>query len=102
MALASAARAVPLAAVLLHVLREDARHGNTRHEDTRHGNARHEDHRALLPVLTVAGAAQLGDAAIGVGQGIAGMAVGGSVGAVVHLASAWWLSRHRRAAAAAV
>ncbi|WP_168712637.1 hypothetical protein [Streptomyces sp. A0958] len=68
-----AARALPLAAALAHVLRTE--------------------HRALAPVLAVAGAAQLGDAYIGVERGITGMAAGGTLAAAVHLASAWWLTR---------
>ncbi|MFI1380789.1 hypothetical protein [Embleya sp. NPDC020886] len=67
-------RAVPLAAGLLYLL------------------ARRTD-RGLIPILAVAGAAQLGDAVIGIEQGITGMALGGTLSATVHLASAWWLTR---------
>ncbi|WP_406296600.1 hypothetical protein OG948_13730 [Embleya sp. NBC_00888] len=67
-------RAIPLAAGLLYLL------------------ARRAD-RGLTPILIVAGVAQLGDAVIGIEQGITGMAIGGTLGATVHLASAWWLSR---------
>jgi hypothetical protein len=67
-------RAVPLAAALLYLV--------ARRTDT-----------GLVPLLAVAGAAQLGDAVIGLDQGITGMAIGGTVGATIHLTSAWWLSR---------
>ncbi|MEU1491292.1 hypothetical protein ABZ456_13665 [Streptomyces sp. NPDC005776] len=72
---AYAVRAVPLAVVLIHLLRRE--------------------HRALVPVLAVAGVAQLGDLYIGIDQGISGMAVGGALGAALHLATASWLSRRR-------
>lgn len=70
---AYAVRAVPLAAALAYLLRGES--------------------RALVPVLTVAGAAQLGDAYIGISRGVTGMAVGGTLAAGVHLTSAWWLTR---------
>lgn len=76
---AYAVRAVPLAAALVYLLRTE--------------------HRALVPVLAVAGVAQLGDAYIGIDQGITGMAVGGTLSAVVHLASARWLTRRTGAPA---
>ncbi|MFI6651239.1 hypothetical protein ACIBI8_26995 [Streptomyces sp. NPDC050529] len=66
-------RAVPLAAALGYLLRGER--------------------RGLVPVLAVAGAAQLGDAYIGISRGIPGMAVGGTLAAGVHLTSAWWLTR---------
>ncbi|MGW4713778.1 hypothetical protein [Nocardia sp. NPDC004260] len=44
--------------------------------------------RALLPLLTVSGAVQLGDVAIGAAQGIPGMMAGGSALALIHLATA--------------
>jgi len=68
-----AVRAVPLAAALGWMLFRG------------HG-------RGLAPVLAVAGIAQLGDAAIGVDRKITGMAAAGSVGALVHLTSLWWLA----------
>ncbi|MEU1365550.1 hypothetical protein ABZ454_05375 [Streptomyces sp. NPDC005803] len=70
---AYAVRAVPLAAALVYLLRGER--------------------SALVPVLAVAGVAQLGDVYIGLDQGIAGMAVGGTLSAGVHLTSAWWLAR---------
>ncbi|WP_326670399.1 hypothetical protein [Streptomyces sp. NBC_01257] len=76
---AYAVRAVPLAAALGYLLRGER--------------------RGLVPVLAVAGAAQLGDACIGITRGIPGMAVGGTLSAGVHLASAWWLTRRTGAAA---
>ncbi|MFE9320353.1 DUF4267 domain-containing protein [Nocardia sp. NPDC052278] len=81
---AYAARAIPLGAALLFSL-----------------VSRHK--RALLPLLTVSGAVQLGDVAIGATQGIPGMMVGGSVLALIHLATAGQLAlgRSRSAVAAA-
>lgn len=70
---AYAVRAVPLAAALVYLLRGE--------------------HRALLPVLAVAGVAQLGDAYIGITRGVTGMAVGGTLAAATHLGTAWWLTR---------
>ncbi|MEU1467013.1 hypothetical protein ABZ434_02115 [Streptomyces sp. NPDC005761] len=70
---AYAVRAVPLAAALACLLRGER--------------------RGLVPVLAVAGAAQLGDAYIGISKGIPGMAVGGALAAGVHLASVGWLTR---------
>ncbi|MFI7665198.1 hypothetical protein [Nocardia sp. NPDC049526] len=70
---AYAARAVPLGAALLFSLASRRK-------------------RALLPLLTVSGAVQLGDVAIGVRQGIPGMVVGGSVLALIHLATAGQLA----------
>ncbi|MFF3174859.1 hypothetical protein ACFVQ0_19825 [Streptomyces sp. NPDC057900] len=70
---AYAVRAVPLAAALVYALKGER--------------------RALVPVLAVAGAAQLGDAYIGARRGVTGMAVGGTVAAATHLGTAWWLIR---------
>lgn len=70
---AYAARAVPLAVALVHLLRRE--------------------HRALVPVLAVAGVAQLGDLYIGVDRGVTGMAVGATLAAATHLGTAWWLTR---------
>jgi len=50
---------------------------------------------AVLVTLTVAGLAQVGDIAIGAAHGIAGMAVGATVGAVIHLGSVAVLARKR-------
>jgi hypothetical protein len=72
---AYAVRAVPLAAVLLFLL---VRRGST---------------AALVPVLVVAGLAQLGDAVIGVGLGQPGMLAGGTLLGAIHLLSAVWLLR---------
>lgn len=44
--------------------------------------------RHLVPVLLVSGIVQAGDALIGATSGIPGMAVGGTVAAALHLASA--------------
>ncbi|MFX0576586.1 hypothetical protein [Nocardia nepalensis] len=81
---AYAARAIPLGAALLFSLTSRRKPG-------------------LLPLLTVSGAVQLGDVAIGASQGIPGMMVGGTVLALIHLATAGQLafSRSRDAAAAA-
>ncbi|MET8870579.1 hypothetical protein [Nocardia sp. NPDC004604] len=81
---AYAARAVPLGAALLFSL-----------------TSRHK--RGLLPLLTVSGAVQLGDVAIGATQGIPGMMVGGTVLALIHLATAGQLvlGRNRGAAVTA-
>jgi hypothetical protein len=49
---------------------------------------------ALLPLLVVLGAAQVGDAALGVRLRNWGMTAGASVGAVIHLLSAAWLAAH--------
>ncbi|MFD8688216.1 hypothetical protein [Streptomyces sp. NPDC059651] len=70
---AYAVRAVPLAVALVHLLRRE--------------------HRTLVPVLAVAGAAQLGDLYIGIDQGVTGMAVGATLAAATHLGTAWWLIR---------
>lgn len=48
---------------------------------------------AQWPLLTVAGLAQAGDLAIGLRQRNTGMAIGSAVGAVLHLATAWWSAR---------
>ncbi|WP_216892485.1 hypothetical protein [Nocardia alni] len=48
--------------------------------------------RSLVPILIVAGLAQLGDVAAGVPQRNRGMIAGATVAAVVHLASAWWFA----------
>lgn len=81
---AYAARAIPLGAALLFSLA-----------------SRHK--RGLLPLLTVSGAVQLGDVAIGAAQGVPGMMVGGTVLALVHLVTAGQLAlgRNRDAAATA-
>ncbi|MEV6254172.1 hypothetical protein ACIHAX_20685 [Nocardia sp. NPDC051929] len=81
---AYAARAIPLGAALLFSLAGRRK-------------------RALLPLLTVSGAVQLGDVAIGAAQGIPGMMAGGSALALVHLATAGHLvlRRSRFATAAA-
>ncbi|WP_433192657.1 hypothetical protein ACQP1G_28615 [Nocardia sp. CA-107356] len=81
---AYAARAIPLGAALLFSLASRRKRG-------------------LLPLLTVSGAVQLGDVAIGATQGIPGMLVGGTVLALIHLATAGQLaiSRSRDAAATA-
>ncbi|NED88874.1 hypothetical protein G3I76_53480 [Streptomyces sp. SID11233] len=76
---AYAVRAVPLAAALVYALKGER--------------------RALVPVLAVAGAAQLGDAYIGVSRGVTGMAVGGTLAAATHLGTAWWLIRRTGAPA---
>ncbi|WP_433709978.1 hypothetical protein ACQP2U_26635 [Nocardia sp. CA-084685] len=73
---AYAARAIPLGAALLFSLASRRK-------------------RALLPLLTVSGAVQLGDVAIGAAQGIPGMMVGGSVLALIHLATAGRLALDR-------
>jgi len=51
--------------------------------------------RHLIPLLVVSGIAQTGDALMGITSGIPGMAFGGGISAVVHLASARWLSARR-------
>ncbi|WP_433733613.1 hypothetical protein ACQP0C_15620 [Nocardia sp. CA-129566] len=81
---AYAARAIPLGAALLFSL-----------------TSRHK--RGLLPLLTVSGAVQLGDVAIGATQGVPGMMVGGTVLALIHLATAGQLAlgRNRDVAATA-
>ncbi|WP_327337211.1 hypothetical protein OG384_13770 [Streptomyces sp. NBC_01324] len=76
---AYAVRAVPLAAALVYALKGER--------------------RALVPVLAVAGAAQAGDAYIGVSRGVTGMAVGGTLAAATHLGTAWWLIRRTGAPA---
>jgi hypothetical protein len=47
----------------------------------------------LVPVLIVAGVAQVGDAFIGAWHGIPGMLIGGSTLAAIHLGTAAWLAR---------
>ncbi|MDV3221493.1 hypothetical protein [Intrasporangium sp.] len=47
----------------------------------------------LVPMLVVAGAAQVGDSVIGTAYAVPGMMVGGAVLAVIHLMSAGWLIR---------
>ncbi|MFG2674382.1 hypothetical protein [Streptomyces sp. NPDC048445] len=76
---AYAVRALPLAAALVYALKGER--------------------RALVPVLAVAGAAQAGDAYIGVSRGVTGMAVGGTLAAATHLGTAWWLIRRTGAPA---
>ncbi|MEV2219774.1 DUF4267 domain-containing protein [Nocardia vinacea] len=73
---AYAARAIPLGAALLFSLTSRRK-------------------RALLPLLTVSGAVQLGDVAIGATQGVPGMMVGGSVLALIHLVTAGQLALGR-------
>ncbi|MEU2253992.1 hypothetical protein ABZ540_12545 [Nocardia xishanensis] len=81
---AYAARAVPIGAALLFSLASRRK-------------------RALLPLLTVSGAIQLGDVAIGATQGISGMMAGGSALALIHLVTAGhvMLGRSRSATVAA-
>jgi hypothetical protein len=74
---AYAVRAIPLTAVLLLLL------------------VRRGPMVALVPLLVVAGLAQVGDAVIGIGLGQPGMLAGGSLLAAVHLLSAGWLHRRR-------
>lgn len=50
---------------------------------------------AMLVTLAVAGLAQVGDIAIGAAHGIAGMAIGATVGAVIHLVSAAVIARKK-------
>jgi len=76
---AYAVRAIPLSVVLLVLL---VRRGPT---------------AVLVPLLLVAGLAQVGDAVIGVGLGEPGMLGGGSLLAAAHLVSAGWLYRRRDA-----
>ncbi|MEV0093285.1 hypothetical protein [Streptomyces sp. NPDC050738] len=70
---AYAARALPLSLVALVMLTGGA--GTT----------------GAAAILIVLGAAQLGDLAIGAQRRIAGMAVCSGLGAVLHLATAYWL-----------
>ncbi|MEU1727911.1 hypothetical protein [Nonomuraea sp. NPDC005692] len=80
---AYAARALPLGAALLWSMTAKGR-------------------PALVPLLVASGAVQAADVAIGLAQGLPGMAVGGAIGAAVHLLSAWTLTRRSRSAPAAV
>ena len=48
------------------------------------------DRSALPLLLTVAGAAQAGDAVLGVTRREVGMALGAATAAALHLGSAWW------------
>lgn len=57
---------------------------------------RHRRH--LVPLLAVSAAAQAGDMVMGLTSGVPGMAIGGGVSAVVHLASAVWLGRRQASA----
>ncbi|WP_136709464.1 hypothetical protein [Agromyces sp. H66] len=50
-----------------------------------------------VPMLLVAGAAQVGDSVIGIAYAVPGMMVGGAVLAAIHLVSAGWLLRHSAA-----
>ncbi|GAA4635649.1 hypothetical protein GCM10023196_082010 [Actinoallomurus vinaceus] len=70
------ARALPLSAVVLCLLASRSRRG-------------------LVPVLVVAGLAQVADAAIGISLRNPGMVAGGTVLAAVHLVSAARLTRER-------
>jgi hypothetical protein len=67
-----AVRAIPLSAITLAVLFGDIR-------------------AAAVPVLLVAGLAQVGDLVVGMRQRNPGMTTGSTVGALVHLGSIWWL-----------
>ncbi|WP_330256586.1 hypothetical protein OG874_19700 [Nocardia sp. NBC_00565] len=80
---AYAARAIPLGAALLSSLTSRRKRG-------------------LLPLLTVSGAVQLGDVAIGATQGIPGMMVGGTALALIHLATACQLAIGRSRDAAVI
>jgi hypothetical protein len=80
-----AVRAIPLAAVVLVILARQAPQG-------RRGQTR----RGLVPVLAVAGLAQLGDALIGVGLRIPGMAIASTVLAAVHLGTVVLLVRRNQ------
>ncbi|MFJ1705874.1 hypothetical protein [Kitasatospora sp. NPDC088346] len=73
-ALAYAARQLPLSGALVLLLARGRR-------------------SAPVPLLAVSGVAQLGDALLGLGSGIPGVAAGGGVGAALHLATAWHLRR---------
>jgi hypothetical protein len=68
-------RAVPLAVALVILL------------------ARARPAPGLVTLLVLAGAAQAGDAAIGAMAGLPFMFAGGGVYAVIHLATAFWLTR---------
>ncbi|MFI9331351.1 hypothetical protein ACIGZJ_27915 [Kitasatospora sp. NPDC052868] len=83
---AYAARALPLGAVLVHqlLISRTSRTGRT-----------------LGPLLLISGAVQLADAVIGVSARNPGMAVGGTVLAVLHLGLASRLARSDRATLAA-
>jgi len=72
---AYAVRAVPIAIVLVGLL------------------ARPRRTPALVPLLLVAGLAQGGDAVLGAIHGQPAMLAGGGAYAVIHLATALWLSR---------
>lgn len=72
---AYAARALPLSAVALAVLIGDV-------------------HDALVPVLAIAGSAQVGDMIIGALQRNPGMFTGSTASAVVHLGSVAWIAGH--------
>lgn len=49
--------------------------------------------RGLIPLLTVAGLAQVGDLCVAVGQRNPGMAAGSTLGALLHLGSVAWAGR---------
>lgn len=57
---------------------------------------RHLGWRRLSPVLALAGAIQVLDAVIGTATGIPAQITGATLAAVIHLASAWALTRHPR------
>ncbi len=72
---AYAARALPLSAVAVAVLVGDL-------------------HDALVPVLAIAGLAQVGDVIIGALQRNSGMLAGSATSAVIHLGSVAWITAH--------
>ncbi|GGT09707.1 hypothetical protein ACFFV7_04880 [Nonomuraea spiralis] len=78
---AYAARALPLGAALLWAMTANGR-------------------PALVPLLVASGVVQVADIAIGLTQGVPGMAVGGTIAAAVHLSTAWALTRRARTAPA--
>ncbi|MBB5918810.1 hypothetical protein BJY24_007722 [Nocardia transvalensis] len=69
---AYATRALPLSAVTLAMLASGTDDG-------------------LVPLLTVAGAAQIGDGLIGIARRNWPMTAGCAVATAVHLGSAWWI-----------
>jgi hypothetical protein len=71
------ARALPIGAVLITMLATGR-------------------HAGLRPLLLIAGLVQAGDAVIGALHAQPGMIAGSTVGAVIHLGSAWLLGRTRR------
>ncbi|RDI63777.1 hypothetical protein [Nocardia pseudobrasiliensis] len=67
------ARALPLSVVMLVMLAANIRQG-------------------LVPILVIAGLAQIGDAAIGAVRGNRPMVISCLVLTAIHLPSAWWLA----------